>query len=355
MNNVYILLFLFCLICTTPSPSCADATSITLCNVADNERIPDPNLCTSATDAKGRPLPNCVNTGPSDTVPQWVCAECSHNCDCDPGEYCPKGPGQFTGSCRKLSKDDRIGRGCVRFGYPGTRDGWEVPVRGSTDHLVCGSPIFAGNGTFLRYDWIGACIKGVCNECEGGPMGWTLTTALNSFFPVWKTGNIPFDGSTATMEAHRSRDDGTLSCPGSFCKYGGIARSGAWLVELLPDGINTAILIITIMMWITILAWFIAWFCCDCIKRRMDRSRRKKELVEVSRQLVNDDEMTGVVSSLNGGSDTVRHRDRTIPLRTMSKTHSRSGMVAPLNKSFVIGSANGGSCDVEDEGGASIV
>jgi hypothetical protein len=220
---------------------------------------PNPNACMSAENSDGKPLPNCVNVGTSDQTPEWVCAQCSHNCDCGPGEYCPKGPGQFTGTCRKISADDKIGRSCVRFGYPYAR-GWEIPVQGRDELLVCGSPVFLANGTFARYDWIGACVDGTCRECEGGPMSWSISSGL---VPLQ---TYPPMTSAPDYDAHRSRDEGTLSCPGSYCQYGSISRSGAWMLDVLPDGAAMGTLAFVILIF------FLLWAMCllKCCRRRRD-------------------------------------------------------------------------------------
>jgi hypothetical protein len=217
------------------------------CAVPGQLAVPNPNACSAAKSATGEPLPNCVNIGPTDDAPEWVCAACSHNCDCGPGEYCPKGPGQFTGTCRKIALDDKIGRGCVRFGYPHT-PGWEMPVLGVNEHLACGAPVFNKNGTFVRYDWIGACIRGVCSECEGGPMAWSLSTSVNSV--AYTGAPAPVDPTDA--ESHRARDGGTLSCPGTFCQYGTISRNGSWILDVLPYGIQMAILAFIILIFFAV-------------------------------------------------------------------------------------------------------
>jgi hypothetical protein len=259
---------------------------------------PIPNAC-----FQSRSGPNCMNIGTSDVEPVWVCRPCSHNCDCNIGEYCMKGPTLKAGQCVAVdTEDSRIGNPCTMFGIPGSV-GSVVPTLGVDDKLVCGSPIFSVNGTFLRYDWIGDCFRGVCRECGGGPMTWSIETALHDLGLggiISGGGSKPTTGMresrhgtrvlledddeesnymrhTAVLQrqsqysaidvvsdrnAFLARDEGTLMCRSAVCRSGHVTTGGtAWALEILPQGLMVAILVFLILMFLLLLTMCMGFFC----------------------------------------------------------------------------------------------
>lgn len=237
------------------------------------EGEPDQTACRDAKTSGGTLLPNCMNVGESDLLPTWVCAQCSHNCDCPEGEYCPKGPGQFSGTCRSIKSDDRLGRACINFGIPGT-EGWVAPILDVNDWAVCGKPVFNSSRVFIRYDWLGSCDRGTCRECSGGLVLWEMdiaTAPLVSSCSNWPAQPI----QETNRNAYLARDGGSLLCRNSYCKSGTIVgNSRSWMLNAIPDTARVATAAFLGLIFFLLLGWSVIIVLSKCI--RIASSRRGK-------------------------------------------------------------------------------
>jgi hypothetical protein len=235
---------------------------------------PNPNACADAVSGSGDPLPNCMNVSPTDGM-VWMCTQCSHNCDCQIGQYCEKGPGRNAGSCLPLAEDVMIGKPCMIFGIPGT-SGAIIPIMGYNDHLVCGAPVFNATGTFLRYDWVGSCIHGICNECDGGTVPWSMAASWMSLVP--STTAIPGESG---IEGWLERDGGTLLCPQRFCRDGKISGGAALDSYIMPHEIVAAILgFVIIITFFLCCILFSACCGCDIVTRLCKKQKYQPKRLE---------------------------------------------------------------------------
>lgn len=144
--------------------------------------------------------PNCINIGID--KPEFVCAECSKNCDCPINTYCVKSfNNTLRGSCQPLDPEGIIlNRPCNSFTTATDASRPSAPVspkKDVDDQLVCGIPLFEDDGTFLYYEWIGYCRQGKCRACA--PYGPDQERQLGYLYEY---------------------DISTLYCPGRDCVGG---------------------------------------------------------------------------------------------------------------------------------------
>jgi hypothetical protein len=257
---------------------CAATNADVSCEGGDGS-IPDPNACAGIMSGGGDPLPNCMNVAAGDgAIPLWICARCSHNCDCPIGYYCSKGPGRTSGSCCSLHEEERIGQTCMEFGVPGTT-GAIIPTMGYNDRLVCGSPIFSGNGTFLRYDWLGACVGGICKEWDGGMVPWSVVTAWTTMIP--SSISIPAQDG---IDGWLGRDGGSLTCVQRFCRDGVLSEDMSWVYRLVSSHEISAATLGLVATITIILIILLCAACCSrdflslCLKRKTRSLNSHQEL-----------------------------------------------------------------------------
>jgi hypothetical protein len=207
---------------------------------------PQPNLCATATSSSTkRPTPFCVRA-----AAQYQCAACAQNCDCPWNTYCIKSPTDpDVGTCRALTRDSMLGKPCIRHDFPEDGPTAVLPVAGVDELLICGRALFATNGTFVRWEWKGECVEGVCQLCDGGPFDTALAGVLA------KGGHGP---------------DGSLVCPSSWCVSGRLVPQLAWWARLgSGDGATTGLLIIVVLVVSTYLFFKVLQCTCRrCCRRR---------------------------------------------------------------------------------------
>jgi hypothetical protein len=249
------------LVCIFTLSRLIDISSAATIPCGSRDDGPDPTLCKNAVSGGGDPLPNCMNTGESDENPTWVCSQCSHNCDCPEGMYCPKGPGQFSGSCRVTKLDDRIGGVCTDFGIPG-HAGWVEPQRGINDWLVCG---------------IGSCEKGICRECSGGPILWDIDMSTERLRGSCSAVAHPPIDQLGDRDAYLARDGGSLACRGSYCKSGIITREKWWVYNAIPETARIATAAFTGLIFFLLLGWSAIIVVMKCVSAAGSKRKRRRE------------------------------------------------------------------------------
>jgi len=228
--------------------------------------IPTDNNCVGATDGNGVPTPNCMNIG-SEAAPQWACARCGTNCDCQEGYYCRKTPGPTAGSCQQLSTTGKIGKPCAPFGFPGVANA-RLPAKGVDDELVCGAAMFDYlTNEFIGYEWLGGCVASRCYECSGGALSWALVIASQTTSvpqPGCDTGTGVVTNTTKAFYLNVT-DTGSLVCPQRGCEYGKIVPETSWIVNLIPTGVIVGILVFVIFIFFGV---FISCILDICGKKR---------------------------------------------------------------------------------------
>jgi len=281
------LLLLLLLILGGASPSYASARGQACLGPGS---APSDNYCVGEYDEDGGfATPNCVNVG-SRSSPDWRCARCAANCDCPPGYYCVKTPGPSAGECAALAQTGKIGGPCAILAG--------APEKGLDDAALCGAAIFDdddGAGEFVQFEWLGSCVGGKCSACAGGKEAWALAVAaqlvpgLLQDAGEWSCANWTGDGG-------RACDCGSLICDGRMCDRGAVVYKSPWFVDMIPMGVNVAILVFVALIF----GLGLVVVCMQCCRegKALDRivdalapqGKRKRGHVQLNDKNDEDDE-----------------------------------------------------------------